>query len=215
LTSAEVEAAVGRFDSTELAIALRQGWFVIDRHNGVPLCAVADRQAERACSKAGFKATAGVNRQVLIDTISSTYADSIADKASNALSQMYPGLSASRVVTPVQTVFGCMLLAAGGVFAWHFADAFRFMLVVMFSMLFVAVGCLKLASVFVHGKAILPDKVELSDAELPVYTVLVPLFRETGILRQTINALKFLNYPALGSKCTTTLIPDQIPHRYM
>lgn len=157
LTSAEVETAVSRFDSTELAFAPRQGWFVIDRHNGVPLCAVADRQAENACSKAGFKATARVNRQVLIDTISSTYADSIADKASNALSQMCPGLSANRVVTPAQTVFGCMLLATGGVVAWYFPDAFRLMLVVMFSTLFVAVGCLKLASVFVHGKAIPPD----------------------------------------------------------
>jgi cellulose synthase/poly-beta-1,6-N-acetylglucosamine synthase-like glycosyltransferase len=37
----------------------------------------------------------------------------------------------------------------------------------------------------------------LSDDELPVYTVLVPLFRETTVLDQLVAALSRLDYPAL------------------
>jgi len=35
-----------------------------------------------------------------------------------------------------------------------------------------------------------------SDAKLPVYSVLVPVFRETSVLRQLLRALLHLNYPA-------------------
>src|SRR5262249_47216762 len=41
-----------------------------------------------------------------------------------------------------------------------------------------------------------PDAKILPDAELPVYSVLVPLFRETKIFEQTIAALRALDYPA-------------------
>ena len=36
----------------------------------------------------------------------------------------------------------------------------------------------------------------LNDADLPVYSVLVPVFRETSVLTQLLRALSHLNYPA-------------------
>src|SRR5262249_28659106 len=41
-----------------------------------------------------------------------------------------------------------------------------------------------------------PDAKVVPDAELPVYSLLVPLFRETKIIEQTIVALRALDYPA-------------------
>ena len=46
------------------------------------------------------------------------------------------------------------------------------------------------------------DRPPLQDAELAVYTVLVPLFREARALDQLIAALGQFDYPALASKRT-------------
>ena len=43
---------------------------------------------------------------------------------------------------------------------------------------------------------------KLADSELPVYSVLVPLFRETSVLRQLVTALCQLDYPDLCSSLT-------------
>ena len=50
-----------------------------------------------------------------------------------------------------------------------------------------------------------PDRVAQpsgDDADLPVFTILVPLFRETRVRRQITSSLLALDYPALGSKRT-------------
>jgi hypothetical protein len=40
------------------------------------------------------------------------------------------------------------------------------------------------------------------DKDLPVYTLLVPLFREAAVVPHLVSALKAIDYPALGSKST-------------
>ena len=45
-------------------------------------------------------------------------------------------------------------------------------------------------------------KVQIYDMDLPVYSVLVPLFRETSVLGQLLTALTSLDYPALCIKRT-------------
>jgi hypothetical protein len=207
LTVAEVETAVSLFDSMELAVALRQGWFPIGGVGIASACAVTDRQAEIACRNSGRNPVVRVDRQVLIDAISANHARNIADKAANALARKSPHFSANRVLTIWQGVFGCLLLIALLAFAWHFPGILKTLLTTVFSVLFIGISCLKFASVFVHGKARLPDKVELRDDELPVYTVLVPLFQETSILRQTVAGLKSLNYPA--DKLDVKIIVEQ------
>ncbi len=44
----------------------------------------------------------------------------------------------------------------------------------------------------------------LPDAALPVYTVLVPLFRETAVLEQLIRGLRKLRYPATSSTSSSS-----------
>jgi cellulose synthase/poly-beta-1,6-N-acetylglucosamine synthase-like glycosyltransferase len=40
------------------------------------------------------------------------------------------------------------------------------------------------------------------DAELPTYTILAPLYREAHMLQSLVQALRRLDWPALGSKGT-------------
>jgi hypothetical protein len=44
-------------------------------------------------------------------------------------------------------------------------------------------------------RAAAPEPGRMSDAALPVYSVLVPLFRETSVLKQLMWALSRLRYP--------------------
>ncbi|TGD99102.1 hypothetical protein [Methylobacterium nonmethylotrophicum] len=47
-----------------------------------------------------------------------------------------------------------------------------------------------------------PDPARVPDAELPVYTVLVALYRETRVVPRLVRALARLDYPVLCSKLT-------------
>jgi len=49
-------------------------------------------------------------------------------------------------------------------------------------------------------------RLDLPGRLLPVYTIIVPLYREAQMLPQLIAALKRLDYPALGSKCTKAVM---------
>ena len=64
-----------------------------------------------------------------------------------------------------------------------------------FGLFFLSVIALRLFSVVGSTKK-KPDSPRfLSDAELPTYSVLVPVFRETALLTQLLKALTRLNYP--------------------
>ena len=63
------------------------------------------------------------------------------------------------------------------------------------SVFFLSVVALRLMCVLgVRQKKLKPLK-RLADHELPVYSVLIPLFRETGVVHQLVSALEHLDYP--------------------
>lgn len=53
-----------------------------------------------------------------------------------------------------------------------------------------------------------PRTPRLSDAELPIYTILVPLFREAKVLRPLVESLRRLDYPA--AKLDIKLILEEV-----
>ena len=60
---------------------------------------------------------------------------------------------------------------------------------------FLSVVSLRLMCVMDAGRLNPARPKKLTDSELPVYSVLVPLFRETSVLRQLVTALCQLDYP--------------------
>ncbi len=56
--------------------------------------------------------------------------------------------------------------------------------------------CLRLAAVEASGSSEEPAAPALQDHELPVYTLLVPLYREAGVLPQLVANLRAIDYPA-------------------
>jgi cellulose synthase/poly-beta-1,6-N-acetylglucosamine synthase-like glycosyltransferase len=89
-----------------------------------------------------------------------------------------------------------MTVAAGACIAiWYVAPAAAAIAVSLaFGLVFLAVCGVRLLGLLPAGPQ--PKPPGLSDAELPVYSVLVPLFREVRVLDQLIEALCRLDYPA-------------------
>lgn len=129
--------------------------------------------------------------------------EQFSDRARFDLSMEFPESSANLRVTTGQV--GC--LAAFGLaigLAFSFAPlSTAFALNIALGICFLAVAMLRLVSIFV-GLLSPPTAEELAfeklgtipDAELPVYTILVPLFREADVVPILADALRKLDYPA-------------------
>jgi hypothetical protein len=125
-------------------------------------------------------------------------AEQIAIAASQALSELDPSLSAKSRPTGEEIAIVAICLAtlaaisvalpavAGACLALAFFAA-------ILLRLFAIAACLGPP---VTGPA-------LSDAELPLYTIIVALYREEAVIPQLLAALQRLDYPALGSKLTS------------
>lgn len=125
------------------------------------------------------------------------------ERARFDLSMEFPESSANLRVTKGQA--GCLAALALAIgLAFSFAPlATAFALNVALGVCFLAVAVLRFVSVFVG--LLSPATVEelafdklgaIPDAELPIYTILVPLFREADVVPILADALRKLDYPA-------------------
>jgi cellulose synthase/poly-beta-1,6-N-acetylglucosamine synthase-like glycosyltransferase len=67
--------------------------------------------------------------------------------------------------------------------------------------LFLAMVGLRLAAALQPPRAP-SEPARAADGDLPVYTVIVALYREARVLPQLVSALQKIDYPVLGSKLT-------------
>ena len=120
---------------------------------------------------------------------------SLTEQACNGLKKSLPILSASRRFSYLQQIWAFMILIGSVMLGrlvpiTYFLDAGCLILTVLF-------GCMVWLRLLAIGERAAPyhAKPETDDEALPVYSVLVPLFRETRVLGQLIGALHRLNYP--------------------
>lgn len=108
-----------------------------------------------------------------------------------------PSLSAHLPVTVSQIVLLLAAVTALAMSFWVYPTPTVLGLNVFFSIVFLSLIALRFCTLFVDTT---PEKRDLrsrpKDSELPVYTILVPLFRERKILPFLARALAKLDYPA-------------------
>jgi len=114
-------------------------------------------------------------------------------------------LSAKSGLTGAQLGVVGLFVLMSATLAWASAHAFSIVASAALSLLF-------LASIAVRALACVanPDETparRLSDDELPVYTVVAPLYREARVARQLVEALNALDYPA--SKLDIKLVVER------
>ena len=117
-------------------------------------------------------------------------------KATYQLDYQKPDLSARQRIIPEQLAWLALLVSAIAfslvVFPTHWTiDA----IALCVSFLFTMVIALKVFCLMPMRYRRLKTAPRLHDEELPVYTVLVPVFEETAVLRQLLQALKAIDYP--------------------
>ena len=107
----------------------------------------------------------------------------------------FPALSSRQTFTDIQIGIGGCLAALAMTLAVFAPQALQLGISLLFAMLFLAVIGLRWLCLFRPPRGVPPPAAALEEWELPVYSVLVPLFREVAVIEILIPALLDLDYP--------------------
>ncbi|MGL4438931.1 MAG: glycosyltransferase, partial [Bosea sp. (in: a-proteobacteria)] len=119
----------------------------------------------------------------------------IADKASHDLARQWPGQSAVNGMSVSQRVAGLAMIGIFVLGLLIYPQAALIVLAILTIPLFAALLVLRLGAVIDGWTPTTLPTLPMPDAKLPIYTVLVPLYREAAVLDQLLAALLALDYP--------------------
>jgi cellulose synthase/poly-beta-1,6-N-acetylglucosamine synthase-like glycosyltransferase len=141
--------------------------------------------------------------------VQSSAAEKIADDASENLRRVDPALSAA----PGYRGWQGAALAAGLIVAtaaYFMSPGLWFAIAQVLTLIMTGGVVLRLAAAFMTTRPTGRKAALLSDANLPVYTLLIPLYRETEIAEKLTRALARLDYPR--SKLDIKIIVEHGDH---
>jgi len=163
---------------------------------GEILYAAAGKNGHAVARQRGVEVIARARRADMLFALQKVFGRQILHNARFHLARDTPVYSASTRITTMQAIFLLTIAAATGTGFWFAPAVTLIVYASFFALTFLSVVGLRLACAWpVSEKASLPRRL-LADAELPVYTILVPLFRETSVLEQLLGGLIAINYPA-------------------
>lgn len=174
------------------------------RHGVVPVAWRPDHLLYAICGpkgadfagRHGLPVVARINSSDLHRYVRHVWGENILAQATHGLYATYPQFSARRRATLSQMVMFLILVICLGVSlaflsvgtVWTATSA-------MIGLFFLSVVALRLFCLLPLRPTRNRPAEDLSDAELPIYSVLVPVFRESSVLKQLFRALMHLNYP--------------------
>ncbi len=157
---------------------------------------IVDEGSLREGRRLGLTLVGRISPELYRSVVRRSLARKLEQKAVRDLGRNNPAASAQKRLSAYQSVAASLLLAALLVVTVSFStDAMLAgvqMLASLFFLMVVFLRCLCLMPL-PKGRGMVAPL--LADAQLPVYTVLVPLFREISVLHNILNSLKSLNYP--------------------
>ncbi|GAA4163502.1 glycosyltransferase [Gryllotalpicola daejeonensis] len=186
---------------------IRRGWLPIRRDTDgrllvatffAPTPQLRDEVELELDGQVRFVAT---SRWALREAVLDIFADYFADHARDALGASDPLLSARKVLSRAQAVGGGALIVAYAVCLVIWTLSTIVWTVAVGSIVFLLATTFKYV-VALHGsrydvvEQLTPAEVEaVDDNALPMYTVLVPVFREANVVARLIANLRTLDYP--------------------
>jgi hypothetical protein len=137
-----------------------------------------------------------VSKDHLLREAERRHGSALNSEASFGLAQRAPHLSARRVITSRQAIMILLLLIlAIGLLLWR-PDIVSSTIVEAASLVFVASTAFRAFLAFAgSGAKRLIHRDAADDRSLPLYTVLVPLYREARVVPRLVLALQALDYP--------------------
>jgi cellulose synthase/poly-beta-1,6-N-acetylglucosamine synthase-like glycosyltransferase len=140
-----------------------------------------------------------------------SFASTIQRHAADGLADRDPSTSARDGISFLQHLGLAILVGAIAVSATLDARTTLLAVSLLFSLLFLANILVRLSALRENGATPGNSSARVSDADLPTYTILVPLYRETRVLGQIVKALLALNYPLAKLDIKLLLEADDIP----
>jgi cellulose synthase/poly-beta-1,6-N-acetylglucosamine synthase-like glycosyltransferase len=203
-----------RLPPDQLDDALRSKLVTVVDLPGVVLGVACGKPALDEAHTRGLALVACCEAEDMLAAARGVHASYLLDKATFQLSRIWPVFSASRVITAGQTAFflGLMLMGLGLVL-WLPEQTVLSALSLAGALFFTGVMGMRALCLMPVRRTASADAPQVLPAELPIYSVLVPLFRETAVLQQLINALSRLRYPAEKLDIKLILEETDIPMR--
>ncbi len=186
------------------------------RHKIIPVASLphltlygaAGKRARHYAGKQNKRVIAQINPQDLRSAVRRKLGAELLAKATHHLRVRRPEFSAFKRVTGLQGSGLAMVLFLT-IAAWVTVDPFYFYAGLSFAcgLFFLAVIALRLLCLLQAPTSAVTEHPMMSNEDLPDYTVLVPVFRETQVLAQLVRSLLKLSYPK--SKLDIKLILEE------
>ena len=195
-TSAQLLEAIQRMTPNEAQQAFRYRVLPISWEPGKTGYVAAGERAKAYAKDQGLEVTAITNERMILRELQRGQENELSQNALWGLKTRFPMHSAAQPLAAQQALWLIFAVAfVAFALMWDREPSLVAGFTAMLA-LFALLGGF-------HIWCILPVKLPhapvsklIPDAELPVYSVLVPLFRESKIVEQTIASLKALDYPA-------------------
>ena len=149
--------------------------------------------------------------QAFLDAILAATGHLLAGTSARTVDQTMPGLSAREGMARWQAwvlALGLATLAGAAAVA---PQVTAVALLVLFSVFFMGVASMRLLVVLLAPAQPTARTETLPDADLPVYSVLVPLYREANVVPRLIAALNALDYPRAKLDIKLIVEADDVP----
>jgi glycosyltransferase XagB len=189
--------ALRRLSANDRILALRHKIVAVSVRRGVMHYACVTRQAEWEARWRGLRVVARIDAADYRHAVHHVLGPTLLRQAVFQLDATMPAFSARLRLWPEQ-VAAVLLIAAAATLAALMSDPgyvalAASLLAGLFFAMTVAIRIFAITPMALHDRVATPA---ISQKDLPVYTILVPLFRETAVLEQLLGAMMALNYPA-------------------
>ena len=185
-----------RLSTADIKLALRQKLVPVMCLPHVTLYGSVGEQARVAGEAMGFWIVANILAADYRATVKGSLGPALLRQATSGLKRSQPVFSASRRLTDEQGAFTLAITSGIAACLLVFPLQYFYLAASLFSgLFFLAIIALRLFSILGQSPRPLSVPITQSDEDLPVYSVLVPVFREIGVLDQLVDALSELQYP--------------------
>lgn len=191
-----IRDALRRLPADELATVLRTKVVPLVNIPGLRLFAAFGDRARRAAHAAGLEVAAGAEATDFLDAAQVELKGPLLRRATRELVVRFPEMSASRRFSPSQTIVSLLLVVLLVAALWFLPpDVLWSLSSLVGGLFFLSVIALRLLSLMPPPRRAAPARPIIDDGDLPIYSVLIPLFRETAVLGQLLSAIRRLDYP--------------------
>lgn len=186
----------GRLSNQDRELVLREKIIPVATLPNLTLYGAVGAEAQRRAEDHGLQVVAQIAEQDFRAALHIQFSKQLLNKATFGLKRSNPDFSASQRFTAQQVVWGVVIMCwvMGAAVLLPF-DYFYAVISFVFGLFFLSVIGLRLFSLINLPMQKSRSFQKLQMSELPLYSVLVPVFRETGVLNQLLHALSRLNYP--------------------